>query len=127
MSLPERLLKDLTLSEKVIRCLDSLARVPTDITSLVLNVDGSTEFKLDLRILYLRRVHHFCFYMARWCDDEWSLRDACGVAVVREPAQPGCTPGTWSTEHEERLESFLANAWLGELSYKREKERETHI
>ncbi|CAE7375648.1 unnamed protein product [Symbiodinium natans] len=110
MSLPQRLLKDLDWSEQVIQRLDGLMQ---DITNLMLNVEGSSEFRLDVRILYLRRVHHFCFYSACWCDDEWSLRDACGVAVVREPAQPGSAPGAWTSSHEERLERFLANAQLG--------------
>ena len=73
MSLPERIHKDLALSEQVMQRLDGLTEVPKDITALVLNAYGTTEFKLDLRITYLRRVHHFCFYAARWCDDEWSL------------------------------------------------------
>ncbi|OLP92663.1 hypothetical protein AK812_SmicGene25492 [Symbiodinium microadriaticum] len=109
MSLPERLLKDLALSEQVIQRLDDLTEVPKDITALVLNAYGTTEFKLDLRVTYLRRVHHFCFYAARWCDDEWSLRDACGIATLRAPAQPECTPGEWSAAHEQRLESFLGS------------------
>ncbi|CAE7796868.1 unnamed protein product [Symbiodinium sp. CCMP2592] len=107
MSLPERLLKDLALSEQVMQRLDGLTEVPKDITALVLNAYGTTEFKLDLRVTYLRRVHHFCFYSARWCDDEWSLRDACGIATLRAPAQAECRPGEWSAAHEQRLESFL--------------------
>ncbi|CAE7289106.1 SRRT, partial [Symbiodinium sp. CCMP2456] len=109
MSLPERLIKDLALSQQVIQRLDGLKEVSKDITALVLNAYGSTEFKLDLRVTYLRRVHHFCFYAARWCDDEWSLRDACGIATLRVPAQPECTPGEWSAAHEQRLESFLGS------------------
>ncbi|CAE7675351.1 SRRT, partial [Symbiodinium microadriaticum] len=109
MSLPERLLKDLALSEQVIQRLDGLTEVPEEITALVLNAYGTTEFKLDLRVTYLRRVHHFCFYAARWCDDEWFLRDACGIATLRAPAQPECTAGEWSAAHEQRLESFLGS------------------
>ena len=113
MSLPERLHKDLALSEQVMQLLDGLTEVPKDITALVLNAYGTTEFKLDLRVTYLRRVHHFCFYSARWCDDEWSLRDACGIATLRAPAQPECRPGEWSAAHEQRLESFLRCVRLG--------------
>ena len=112
MSLPERLLKDLALSEQVIQRLDGLTEVPEEITALVLNAYGTTEFKLDLRVTYLRRVHHFCFYAARWCDDEWFLRDACGIATLRAPAQPECTAGEWSAAHEQRLESFLGSVQL---------------
>ncbi|CAE7324883.1 unnamed protein product, partial [Symbiodinium pilosum] len=112
MSQPEQILKDLALSEDVIRRLDGLLGVSEDVTKLLLNVEGSTEFKLDLRVLYLRRVHHFCFYAARWCDDEWSLRNACGVATVRERPSAPCKSGTWSAAHEERLRSFLGNVHL---------------
>ncbi|CAL1170443.1 unnamed protein product [Cladocopium goreaui] len=83
MSLPERLQRDLELSAEVLRRLDALLEVCHEATEYILQYPGSTELKLDLQVLYLRRVHHFCFYAASWCQDEWALRDRCGAVALR--------------------------------------------
>merc|ERR1712136_354344 len=45
---------------------------------------ATPETQLDLQVTYLRHVHHFCFYSALWCDDEWDLHRRCGAVVVRD-------------------------------------------
>eukprot|EP00931_Biecheleriopsis_adriatica_P094059 TRINITY_DN67765_c0_g1_i1.p1 TRINITY_DN67765_c0_g1~~TRINITY_DN67765_c0_g1_i1.p1 ORF type:complete len:323 (+),score=76.56 TRINITY_DN67765_c0_g1_i1:2-970(+) len=112
MSNRKRLAKDEALSSQVIKHLDSLMGVPAEVTEAVLGFKGSVEFKLDLQVLYLRRVHHFCFYSAMWCKDEWSLRSNCGVAILREGLQAGPPEDAWATAHEQRLEDFLSTATL---------------
>ena len=82
--------------------MDELHGISTEITSSLLEFDGSTELKLDLQVIYLRRVHNFCFYAGKWCKDEWTLRDRCGVATVRESCT-GATEGIWALDHEKRI------------------------
>ena len=100
------------MSTQVILRMDELHDIPRDLTSYLLNVKGTTEFKLDLRVMYLRRVHHFCFYAAKWCKDEWSLRDVSGAAILREPYKEGQGEAAWAVEHEKRIQQFLAAARL---------------
>lgn len=93
--------------------MDELHGIPGEIASYILGVEGPTEFKVDLRVLYLRRVHHFCFYAGKWCKDEWTLRDSCGAAVVREPFQQAEGQGdAWVSAHEKRIQDFLATICL---------------
>ena len=112
MASKERLEKDLVLSAKVIHHLDDLLQIPEGVTSSVLDSKGSTEQKLDLQVIYLRRVHHFCFYAGEWFQDEWSLRDSCGVVAVRDHSQDATLQTSWSTSHEKRISDFLATADL---------------
>ena len=112
MASKERLEKDLVLSAKVIHHLDDLLRIPEGVTSSVLNSEGSTEQKLDLQVIYLRRVHHFCFYAGEWFQDEWSLRDSCGVVAVRDHSHATFAETSWATSHEKRINDFLATASL---------------
>ncbi|CAK0822140.1 unnamed protein product, partial [Prorocentrum cordatum] len=75
----------------------------------------SEEAKLDLRVLYLRRVHHFCFYAAEWCPDEWELRERCGTGMVRTAVEEDAgavKPGPWTDAHEKRLAAFLETSGL---------------
>jgi len=108
MSHPERLSKDGALASRVVRVLDGLVGVRTEFTEQLLSQEQSPEEKLDLLVLYLRRVHHFCFYAAAWCDDEWNLRKRCGSAVLRDTSTDA-PEGEWAAAHEARLLSFLAN------------------
>eukprot|EP00435_Cladocopium_sp_Y103_P044716 s2119_g12.t1 len=111
MSLPERLQRDLELSAEVLQRLDALLEVCHEATEYILQYPGSTELKLDLQVLYLRRVHHFCFYAASWCQDEWALRDRCGAAALRSGKRPSSIleESDWTFEHEKRIEKFLAS------------------
>jgi len=64
--------KEMTLAvAQVIRKMDALLGISDDITMALLGdvTETEIEMKLDIQILYLRRVHHFCFYAGRWCKD----------------------------------------------------------
>jgi len=109
---------DVDLSAIVIRKLDSLLGVPGDVTNALLDrTSESRESQLDLQVTYLRRVHHFCFYSALWCDDEWDLRRRCGAVVVRdvlaeEDAQDPKKEQeevAWRHDRNQRLKHFLEN------------------
>ena len=41
------------------------------------------EYQLDLQILYLRRVHGFCYYCMEEYDDERMLTTRCDNSHVR--------------------------------------------
>jgi len=114
MSHPEQIKRDAAFSARAIRLLDALMGIPAEATEELLSRDGSNEIKLDLQVLYLRRVHHFCFYAATWHEDEWVLRACCGSAVLRPALEEGdeARGGLWAEAHERRLEAFLAKAHL---------------
>ena len=64
--------KEMTLAvAQVIRKMDALLGISDDIAMALLGhvTETEIEMKLDIQILYLRRVHHFCFYAGRWCKD----------------------------------------------------------
>lgn len=117
MSSPERLKKDVELSAKVIRKMDDHFGISADATTAVLSHQLDTERQLDIQILYLRRVHHFCFYSGKWCKDEWTLRDCCGAAALREtPSASGDSgPSVWAVGHEKRIHDFLQQAMDKEI------------
>eukprot|EP00930_Biecheleria_cincta_P045873 TRINITY_DN3160_c0_g1_i2.p1 TRINITY_DN3160_c0_g1~~TRINITY_DN3160_c0_g1_i2.p1 ORF type:complete len:970 (-),score=161.98 TRINITY_DN3160_c0_g1_i2:598-3507(-) len=113
MSNPERIRGDEAISALVVKRLDALMGVDTAVTNALLSHEGSTELKLDLQLMYLRRVHYFCFYAATWCMDEWDLRRVCGTVVLRQGLAAGSVAdeeGSWSASHVRRLEEFLASA-----------------
>jgi len=115
MSHPDRVLKDAQLSEQVVRRLDALMGVGREVTEALLGRKGTPEQRLDLQVLYLRRAHHFCFYAARWCGDEWELRAHCGPALLRGGGVPGAVApaeGEWAQAHGQRLEHFLKTTWF---------------
>jgi len=114
MSHPEQIQRDLALSARVVRQLDALLGVPSKTTELLLGHAGSHEAKLDLQLLYLRRVHHFCFYGATWAENEWDLLQSSGPAVLRAPLMHDPAPGIgiWAESHMRRLERFLATVRL---------------
>eukprot|EP00927_Polykrikos_kofoidii_P083418 TRINITY_DN8530_c0_g1_i4.p1 TRINITY_DN8530_c0_g1~~TRINITY_DN8530_c0_g1_i4.p1 ORF type:complete len:1168 (+),score=275.69 TRINITY_DN8530_c0_g1_i4:136-3504(+) len=130
MSLPARLREDLTLSAQVVRKLNAAMLIPQDITEALVSAhdkepvagEASDEAKLDLQVLYLRRVHHFCFYAAVWCEDEWELFRRCGPALLRDEGGEaagqtggnggGLTSGVWTAAHTKRLTAFLAKPRL---------------
>ena len=97
-------LMEFSSSTEVIERMDELHGVSKEITSSLLDFCGNTELKLDLQVLYLRRVHHFCFYSGKWCRDEWTLRILCGAATVREPYRQDDTDmEIWAIGHEGRI------------------------
>eukprot|EP00930_Biecheleria_cincta_P054990 TRINITY_DN41363_c0_g1_i1.p1 TRINITY_DN41363_c0_g1~~TRINITY_DN41363_c0_g1_i1.p1 ORF type:complete len:750 (+),score=85.53 TRINITY_DN41363_c0_g1_i1:127-2376(+) len=113
MSSPDRITKDVALSARVIKCLGKLCGVQSTLMESLLSHAGPPELKLDIQIMYLRRAHHFCFYTAVWCKDEWELRDKCGRIVLRHrlPADSkAAEEGDTAAAHERRLEQFLGQA-----------------
>jgi len=107
MSHPERVRKDAALAARAARLLDGLQGVRPELAERLLAREAEPEAKLDLLVLYLRRVHNFCFYAAAWCEDDWHLRKSCGSAVLRD-VSIDMPEGKWAAAHEERLERFLA-------------------
>lgn len=82
---------------------------------------GSAEAKLDLHILYLRRVHHFCFYTGLLCENERDLVDRCGMVCLRAPPGEAGEAGAeaqeadakWRAQHNERIQRLLAaSGWM---------------
>lgn len=115
MSHPDRIQKDEALSAEVVRRLDRLTGVAPEATEALLGRQALPIAKLDLQVLYLRRVHCFCFYAAAWCDHEWDLRQRCGAAALRESlsgAGKAAAEGEWAKAHDERLQCFLETAEL---------------
>lgn len=112
MSKPERIQKDLILSRKAIELLDGLLGVSPSATKALLDFEGEDETKLDLQVMYLRRVHHFCFYSGHWCKDEWELRDKTGaVAILRSACvEQENRSSDWEVDHEKRISSFFQTA-----------------
>lgn len=113
MSHPNRIQKDEALSARVAQRLDALLGISPEDTKALLGQPGVSKLKLDLQVLYLRRVHHFCFYAAAWCKDEWELRDRCGHALLRDGlsgAGQEAAEGAWAKAHDERLERFLSES-----------------
>eukprot|EP00929_Paragymnodinium_shiwhaense_P115535 TRINITY_DN8448_c0_g1_i3.p1 TRINITY_DN8448_c0_g1~~TRINITY_DN8448_c0_g1_i3.p1 ORF type:complete len:728 (-),score=190.60 TRINITY_DN8448_c0_g1_i3:281-2464(-) len=113
MSHPEQLQKDLQLSMQIVRQLDSLLGLPPSHSEEVLSLLSeapaeAVQARLDLNLTYLRRVHHFCFYGASWCSNEFDLHAKCGSVVLRDMSQ--APPGVWSEGHEKRLNDFTATA-----------------
>ncbi|CAK0858778.1 unnamed protein product, partial [Prorocentrum cordatum] len=101
------------LSAKVVRHLDMLMGIPSEVTQAVLGWAGSSEKKLDVQVTYLRRVHHFCFYSARWCEDAWDLYRNCGAVVLRGVAEEGEAVDSSLEEARERsIARFLGEARL---------------
>ena len=56
--------------------------------------DEEKEFQLDLHLLYLRRVHAFCYYCMEEYDDERMLAAKCGPAHIRSRYDPEATIST---------------------------------
>ena len=63
---------------QVIRKMDDHFGISSDATSALLSHQLDTEKQLDIQILYLRRVHHFCFYSGKWCKDNDSASSSMG-------------------------------------------------
>ena len=54
------------------------------------NFDGeklSLQLKLDLLLLYMRRVHAFCLYCGEEYEDERMLSTRCGPQHIRNHSQ----------------------------------------
>ena len=61
------------------------------------------KFKLDLNILYLRKIHGFCYYCLEEFDDERILSNKCDIIHLRSNKIIG-------KRTQENLNSFLNEA-----------------
>ncbi|CAK0829801.1 unnamed protein product [Prorocentrum cordatum] len=88
-----------------------------EVTQAVLGWAGCSEKKLDVQVTYLRRVHHFCFYSARWCEDAWDLDRNCGTVFLRGVAEEGEMPadGGWEEARERSIARVIREARLEEV------------
>ena len=62
------------------------------------------EYQLDLNILYLRRVHGFCFYCLEEYDDERMLATRCDNIHLRSYIQIGKRTSESMTENKNEAE-----------------------
>jgi len=78
----ERILFDLDLSKQLIEALDEEKDIRGNPILKNTNTDEPAK-QLDLQILYLRKVHAYCFYCATEYNDERMLVAKCGPAHLR--------------------------------------------
>ena len=62
------------------------------------------EWQLDVQLLYLRRVHAFCFYCLEEYDDERMLSAKCGPIHIRMKYDPAAQ---MSIQFDEMVENRL--------------------
>ncbi len=78
----ERILVDLDLSKQLVEALDEEKDIRGNPILKNPNTDDPAK-QLDLQILYLRKVHAYCFYCATEYNDERMLTAKCGPAHLR--------------------------------------------
>jgi SERRATE/Ars2, N-terminal domain/Arsenite-resistance protein 2/Domain of unknown function (DUF4187) len=84
----ENIESDWRLSSQLITCLDREKGIYEN-PLLILEEQydklnyTEKELQLDYQILYLRKIHSFCFYCVEEYDDERMLAAKCGIAHVR--------------------------------------------
>ena len=84
---------DWDLSSKLITSLDRekgiyenpLIILPEQFSAMSLS---DKENQLDCQLLYLRKIHSFCFYCCEEYDDERMLAAKCGIAHIRSKYDP---------------------------------------
>ena len=74
--------RDCALSKKLIEVLDQAKEIENN-PLLEAENSLSEQEQLDLQLLYLRRVHAFCYYCCEEYDDERMLASKCGPQHVR--------------------------------------------
>eukprot|EP01119_Soliformovum_irregulare_P005406 TRINITY_DN1716_c0_g1_i11.p1 TRINITY_DN1716_c0_g1~~TRINITY_DN1716_c0_g1_i11.p1 ORF type:complete len:505 (+),score=175.41 TRINITY_DN1716_c0_g1_i11:129-1643(+) len=77
----ERIAKDLETARKLIEMMDVEKGLENSIFKSMSSVPDKT--KLDRMIVYLRRVHFYCYYCAEEYDGEDDLRRRCGKKHIR--------------------------------------------
>eukprot|EP00411_Alexandrium_monilatum_P057754 CAMPEP_0175503654 /NCGR_PEP_ID=MMETSP0096-20121207/7939_1 /TAXON_ID=311494 /ORGANISM="Alexandrium monilatum, Strain CCMP3105" /LENGTH=658 /DNA_ID=CAMNT_0016805715 /DNA_START=27 /DNA_END=2000 /DNA_ORIENTATION=+ len=97
------------LAKAIVEALDEAFGLPEAGTRELLEArPADMEAQLDLRALYLRRVHHFCLYSTAWCADERDLLQHCGAACLRTKGQAWDGERAWAEEQLRGLRRFLA-------------------
>ena len=136
--LPEQQIEaDYELSKILItQVLDPEKNIDTWIVALVerLTVDDnkflSVELRLDLLLLYLRRVHAYCLYCGEEYEDERMLATRCGPQHIRNsqkiPADEFAALCTVDEKSEDPLARFKAianvdasksHSWRGSFNF----------
>jgi SERRATE/Ars2, N-terminal domain/Arsenite-resistance protein 2/Domain of unknown function (DUF4187) len=84
---------DWKLSSQLITCFDrekgiyeNSLLIPLETFSQL--TQSEKELQLDYQILYLRKIHSFCYYCVEEYDDERMLAAKCGIAHVRGKIDP---------------------------------------
>lgn len=76
-----RLDHHLALSKQLIQALDKEQGINSNI--IIEDFPASKLFKFDLQVLYLRKVHSYCYFSAAEYTDERMLTAKCGLAFLR--------------------------------------------
>lgn len=80
---------DLEISKDLIIALDNEKKIEhNNILSSNMFANKSPLYQLDLQILYLRKVHSYCFYCAAEYHDERMLSAKCGPIHLRLKYDP---------------------------------------
>jgi len=108
-SQPECMMRDAELSGKIIQRLDAAFGISEAGTGLILQAgQENIEAQVDLRVLYLRRVHSFCYYSGVLCNDERDLASRFGAAGLRQHLETGQgDQDLWIKKHDLLLQSFF--------------------
>ncbi|MCQ2816846.1 MAG: DUF3546 domain-containing protein, partial [archaeon] len=124
----ERIKEDLELSKQIIEIFDKQNEIEGNLLleENELTLNKSDQFKLDLNILYLRRVHGFCFYCIEKYEDERNLSTKCDNSHLRNYKSLGKRN---EENKEENKESFLFDEFFSNkikefiLGLKQQKEK----
>ncbi|CAE6945627.1 Ars2 [Symbiodinium sp. CCMP2592] len=111
----ERVEEDLKLASQLVRALDSAVCISAEDTEKVaaaIMAVPEIEHRLDLHILYLRKVHNCCFYSGEWCTDPYELRRRVGAGSLRQAVRENLalSSSAWISTHCERIRSLIARA-----------------
>lgn len=106
---PDRLLLDFKQSARLVTCLDKEKEInenPLLISeeAFLMKPPIDQEWQLDIQLLYLRRVHAFCFYCLEEYDDERMLSAKCGPIHIRMKYDP---QAQMSIQFDEMVENRL--------------------
>eukprot|EP00918_Siedleckia_nematoides_P092211 GHVU01202504.1.p1 GENE.GHVU01202504.1~~GHVU01202504.1.p1 ORF type:complete len:671 (+),score=151.35 GHVU01202504.1:43-2055(+) len=106
--------RDLELSRRLIEKFDGVYLEPPYDNPLLADIGDldSVEARLDLQVLYLRRVHCMSYYGAKAYEDPRRLMEREAAAYLRQAFEPTeATDATkdisWVTVHEAAVEALL--------------------
>lgn len=68
------------------------------------SISSNNELMLDLQILYLRRVHGFCYYCLKEYEDERNLATKCDNIHLRNYKRIGSRKGDKAMEYPDEIE-----------------------
>ena len=77
-------------------------------------VTDDIENQLDLQLLYLRRVHGFCYYCLKEHEDERNLATKCDNAHLRNYKHLGSRTNPQSTTQQELTDAFAFDKFFSE-------------